>query len=442
MKKKDLSGSDDSWEVSGEDDADVTYHTHEGADADRMITAYLEEIRKFPLLTRDEERALWRRIASARMREQRALSMAPAALSVLMAHVVMVRKGEVSLAYVLRSADAEASEQENLLQRLADAVSELEALALCLASTRSLLRAVQVSSDRRALRQAYAESRRQWCKVWQRLDLQAEVYDVVRHGISPADEISYFSCLRAGARLWDLKALMINSNLRLVVHIATHFQNRGLSFHDLVQEGNLGLMHAFGKFEPERELKFVTYAYWWIRQAIGRAINDRKGIIRIPNHISERQGKVRNASKRFRRTHHRDASDEDLAAMLGWDPDEITMMRTATRPTVSLEQMLSKVSDNSGDRSLAEILRDDRIPDFAEVLADGQMRAYIDKCISALPEREAFIIRKRYGFNCEAHTLQQVANILKLSRERVRQIEALGMAKLKDLLPHALAEFR
>ena len=237
----------------------------------------------------------------------------------------------------------------------------------------------------------------------------------------------------ADDRLRRLKEQMINANLRLVIHVATHFRNRGVALMDLIQEGNIGLMRAVDRFEPERELKTVTYAHWWIRQAMNRAIADHGRIIRLPNHMHELYQQMRRATMRLWSDLRRVPTTKEVAAALGRSVEEIDNLQIVFQPIIHYEQILPQAVGPGEDRNLVERLEDESIPDFSVTVADKQLRQCIAVCLEHLTPREAYIVRMRYGLDDKEgpHTLQEVATILKLSRERVRQLEKDALTKLR-----------
>ncbi len=225
-----------------------------------------------------------------------------------------------------------------------------------------------------------------------------------------------------------MKAKMIRANLRLVIHVANRYRSRGVPFLDLIQEGNIGLMRALEKFEPSRGLKFVTYAHWWVRQAISRAITEQYRTVRLPNHIGERKNKLRAAVDRLWSQYGRPPSSEELSLALRWTREEVEALQAAVQPVIRLQQPLA---EDGG--SLVDILEDDQAPQPDALLAEDQLQQCLADCLASLTEREAFILRLRYGLESEhPHTLQEIADLLRLSRERVRQLERQAFEKLRQ----------
>jgi RNA polymerase primary sigma factor len=223
---------------------------------------------------------------------------------------------------------------------------------------------------------------------------------------------------------------MVNSNLRLVMSIARHYQGQGLGMGDLVQEGTLGLIRAVEKFDWRRGFKFSTYATWWIRQGITRALADQSRTIRIPVHMVERMNRVQRVRRALLQKEGREPTPEEIAVQVEMNPAQVEEILELGKEPVSLE---TPVGSGEGDARLADFIEDEQHDAPLEVVSSRMRDADLERALRTLQWRERRVLELRYGLSSEEPmTLEAIGSEVGVTRERVRQIESRTLAKLKN----------
>jgi RNA polymerase primary sigma factor len=440
---------------------------------DDPIRMYLSQMAEIPLLTRDQEIALAKEIETARRRFRRSVLACDFALRRTVETLKKVYGGELPFDRTIKVSLTERLTKEQIQARMPHNLRTLEQL---MEANRQdfaqLIRRSTGPEEKTRLRLAFLRRRRKCLQLVEELslrtrrvqplihqlsdfaermleirsrlhtigddpvrkderaDLRTELRDLMQlTQESPRSLQNRVAAIRQQfADYEEVKRQLSSGNLRLVVSIAKKYRNRGLSFLDLIQEGNTGLMRAVDKFEYRRGFKFSTYATWWIRQAITRAIADQARTIRIPVHMIDVLSKLRNIQKRLLQELRREPTTEEIAERGGLDVEEVKRVLDIGRHPVSLDR---PVGDGE-DCSFGELIEDVQSDNPVRNANIGILRQRIEALLKTLTYREREIIRLRYGLaDGYTYTLEEVGRIFKVTRERVRQIEAKAVRKLQ-----------
>lgn len=249
---------------------------------------------------------------------------------------------------------------------------------------------------------------------------------------TPEQEVYYARLVQKGDKA--ARAKMIQSNLRLVVKIARRYYNRGLEFLDLIEEGNLGLLRAVEKFDPERGFRFSTYATWWIRQTIERAIMNQSRTIRLPIHVIRELNMYLSAARELMKTQDHEPSMQEIADKLDKPIEDVQQMLELNEHIISLDTLIGNENNQNG-RPLLDALADKTKSDPAELLADERFTERLDASLNQLNGKQREVLCRRFGLmGYERQTLEEVGQAIGLTRERVRQIQVNGLKSLREIL--------
>lgn len=440
---------------------------------DDPIRTYLSQMAEIPLLTREEEISLAKRIEIARKRYRRAVLTSSYALNATLDTLKRVYRGELPFDRTIKVSLTERLTKEQILARMPHNFETLDYLVkenrrdfsklirkstaaedkkplrlrfirrrqklvqlieeLSLRSRRvsPLIKEMRNLSNRMiAIRERIAEIGDNAALASEKLDLRQKLFQLITSTQESPEGLQkrVEQCEKFYQEFENAKRQLSSCNLRLVVSIAKKYRNRGMSFLDLIQEGNTGLMRAVDKYEYRRGFKFSTYATWWIRQAITRAIADQARTIRIPVHMIDVLTRLRNIQKALLQENKCLPTTEEIARIADMDVEEVRRVMDIGRHPVSLDRPVGE----GDDCSFGEFIEDNNNDSPVRLASNGILRDKIEGLLKTLTYREREIIRLRYGLgDGYTYTLEEVGRIFKVTRERVRQIEAKAVKKLQ-----------